>query len=1157
MGLQIRCYIEGEQKVLDLYGDENVTINYSFAEIQDIRKKNSAYTQEFKIPGSKNNNLIFNYFYDINSVYLDFNPKKKFEADLIYDGYELYNGYIRMNSVTINKLEKIYSVTFYNAIGDLASNIGDKALCNIDTTELNTGPDDIFLTDPSLQSLTGFYEVISPQYLNWLVTNFGPPNALEKGDLNYTIAQRGYDYTGTSTGTIIDIDTGSTPILTFSGVPGFFDNQFTPVQSVYLMPNVRIKKLYEMIVSQAGYNIESDFFDTDYFKRYYLPLSFNTEQPYMAQAADFYFSFNNLSGETGSTNFTVDEVFGAVTTYQILRPKEIISSNLGYNPVDPNYDNGIGEYLIEVPGNNNKAYFFELITEYTGTTAGPGNTSSYGDIKLYNYAGYDVSTNTVFGYLVNSTQLIAYDDDNGGSSTQYQNFLSGSFGQYTTYPVGNYFFFAFDSLVPNPITITTMNGVISGNSVNLPSTIELNKEMSCDKKQVEFISDINRMFNFVVIDHPYKPNTLIIEPIVNYIGKGELLDWTTKVDYDSPQTLFPTTTLINGSIFTANLLDKDFINSEFNRRSNLIFGQQIIDLGDDYKNDTIDLTQKLGQNTDYYLNASGQTNVALSCFFITREVNNNGISSFEYRPFRSLPRVSFLGVPIPSGNTGQPWIGFRYGATSYPWTNNGFEPIGESINVNRLTTYPFGISGFSHYTTYNSTDTFTPDELIYPLLETQYDRYYYDYIDDLISPENKVYSCKMYLTPWDVAQLYGNETILIKNAKFRINKIQNLSLIEPNICDVELVKLTKDYTPTPTLFYDLVSCDNPCNVIHTHTDLIFPIFAYEGKFVDIVTGSTTSVPFELLVGRFKVIKSQYNPNFNYTTPYFKIHQVIDGTIPLDYEVTFRATMYDSCTGSTKSYTLDIYDDTSASYTALTLCQSFTVTNTGATSSTVTYTDCNNLPQTIVIPPSVTNTFCALTGSIIGNTLQICYGGDCPPPYPSPTPTIAVTPTPTPSVTVGLTPTQTPSPTSTPLSCICIEYDFYNPEEFSVQVDYIDCYGNLVVVYLSPSELFNVCACQDTPASTWAQITEVGNCSPLPSQTPTPSITPSPTSSPFCDCREYLVENQNDNTAYIQYISCVGNPTTYQLDPFESTTICMCFGTFIPDPGVTVFQLGPC
>ena len=31
--------------------------------------------------------------------------KKKFEADLIYDGYELYNGYVRLNSVSINKID--------------------------------------------------------------------------------------------------------------------------------------------------------------------------------------------------------------------------------------------------------------------------------------------------------------------------------------------------------------------------------------------------------------------------------------------------------------------------------------------------------------------------------------------------------------------------------------------------------------------------------------------------------------------------------------------------------------------------------------------------------------------------------------------------------------------------------------------------------------------------------------------------------------------------------------------------------------------------------------------------------------------------------------------------------------------------------------------
>jgi hypothetical protein len=137
MGLQIRCYVEGVQEFLDLYGDENITVEVSTAEIQDITKKNSTFSQEFKVPGSKTNNRVFEYFFDLNTEYLSFNPKKKFEADLLYDGYEVYNGYVRLNSVSINKLEKIYSITFYTGVGDLVSNIGDKGLCEVDTTSLN------------------------------------------------------------------------------------------------------------------------------------------------------------------------------------------------------------------------------------------------------------------------------------------------------------------------------------------------------------------------------------------------------------------------------------------------------------------------------------------------------------------------------------------------------------------------------------------------------------------------------------------------------------------------------------------------------------------------------------------------------------------------------------------------------------------------------------------------------------------------------------------------------------------------------------------------------------------------------------------------------------------------------------------------------------
>jgi hypothetical protein len=533
------------------------------------------------------------------------------------------------------------------------------------------------------------------------------------------------------------------------------------------------------------------------------------------------------------------------------------------------------------------------------------------------------------------------------------------------------------------------------------------------------------------VEHPVKPKTLIIEPIVNYIGKGRLLDWTDKVDYDSPQTLRPTTSLINGSIFLANKQDKDFVNTQYNTKSNRIFGQNIIDLGVDYKNATTKLVQTLGQNTDYYLNASGTTNFALPCYFISKESNVNGRTVFEYRPFRSLPRQVFKSVPLLSGNTGQRGYFQRIFGTSYDptitnWTYNpsGLELVNSVQNVNRLTTYPFLISGFSHYTIYDASNTFTPDELIYPEADTMYDRYYRDYIDDLTSEENKIYSCKMQLNPWDVSQLYFDETILIKNAKFRINKISNLSLTDDNsLSDVELVKLTLDYTPTPTLFFDFVSCDDPCDIIHSNTDINYLLWAFglptitstgttTGKIVSIyprLTGVPNEVP-----KKYKVVQSEYNPNYDYQSVFFQFGNAYVNSGFTNY------VMYNSCSATTLSSTLD----TVSSLTGITSsgCLTVDVTNTGYSRSTFYFTNCSGSTSSWTLDPGATISVCGLWGTFTGTNYQFCPDFtnevciETPLPTPTPTVTPGLSPTPTPSVTPThtTTATLTPTPSTTPL-----------------------------------------------------------------------------------------------------------------------------------------------
>jgi hypothetical protein len=380
MGLQIRAYVDGAQKFIDLYDDEKISIDVSFAEVQDITKKNSAFTKEFKVPGSKNNNDIFNYFFDINTVALDWNPKKKFEADLLYDGYEIFNGYVRMNSVTIDKIEKIYSITFYSSMGDLAANIGDKGLCEVDTSSLDHSIYSPYIAPYLLDDASLKPTSMLPNTTQWQLQN----NQVTNGDVKYILGQRGYDYTGSTFGTILDIDTQNTPILEFSnvigGTPGFFDYYKTPLVSSYLIPSIRTRKLYELIVNQAGYNIESNFFDTDYFGRYYIPLSFNAEGlPYMAQAAKNDFAWDNNNPTNGAlSGITVESFYSPIitATTTMVRPIVVTKDNLDFNPVDDAHYPFIStsifsaytSYLFGIPTNNRKPYSYQtgVTVKYVG-----------------------------------------------------------------------------------------------------------------------------------------------------------------------------------------------------------------------------------------------------------------------------------------------------------------------------------------------------------------------------------------------------------------------------------------------------------------------------------------------------------------------------------------------------------------------------------------------------------------------------------------------------------------------------------------------------------------------------------------------------------------------------------------------------------------------
>lgn len=1139
--LRIRTTVNDDNIFLDLYRNEPVLLSLSFAELQDITKKNSNFSKAFSLPGSKKNNEVFNFFYDLNAIPTTFDPNNKFPATLMWDGYEIMVGYIRLNGVTIADGEIIYQVTFYNQVGNLMANIGDKFLFDLDLNYLSHpySPAVILESniDPDLFPITG-------------TTNYSYQN----GKTMWGLYNIGYEYISANT-----INSAITPLVQFTPIQnsggtisytparGNFDFSGTPVHDYYFKPALQAKELYEAIVREAGYEVESNFFETSYFKRFYMPLKFVDETIYSRNAIPPCYTYSN-SGLSPTyfgvytnpdTNVQCNSLGWTGNTNSLLIP----ASNAGQYTFRFTFTVSTSE-ICDV-------YFPYINFIFSDTIAAP--------VSLYFNTICDTTPTTIsFDQVFNLS---------GASTLQ--------------------FYFAGEYITVDSFEFQVLQGprfIPNGSTINYDIEFPDN-----DYKQIDFITSMNKYFNLIVVPNPDDPNKLIVEPIIDYVGKGEVLDWTTKVDFKQPQNLYPTTSLLNGTLEYEFKLDQDYANKDFQSQTNRIFGTDKIKLGLEYKDATTKFDYIFSSPIDITLNNSYVPIITMNSMSKLKQVDVSGVTQQTFVPFKILPKLTFRGLTIPNDNygflggtgttlggsscvsgytinvTNPGWVKWNDcdGIQTYQYFNNGSRVIPGCVNpatvnvgipyadlpvytvtsagspcsitgaisiyqywwmdqaqqdrftnINRFTTYPFNYTGFSHYINYRGEDqsNITPAEFSF-VAKDLYDIYYKPYVDDLISEENKIYACKIYLYPQDIERLRWNEKILINNTYFRINKITNFNALEPTICDIELVKLTKEYPSHPKLFYDLIPCSTG-DTLHTNSDLMFNLYAYAGNFVRL-----------------------YDTSLNYLGCYGI--QVTDEDPNVLYEKYWLGTGYTSnlvgaypncgCTGRTE---LDVVQEQPTDarvfwYSALDCATSATTytfksTNPDLLTGTTSYKIYNTGTTETVCIFNPKPTFIQATPWTYLSAYTDC--AECLFVPPTPTPTVTPTNTPTPSITptISVTPSHTPSPTPTSEGCIqCYTYQLYFEDaEFPrarYAATYTDCNGNPQIIIVRNYIPANVCAQQDTVQ--WDDVTppesyidNLGPCgtscpTPTPTVEPTPTPTQTPTSTPISQlCTAWKIDN---------------------------------------------------
>jgi hypothetical protein len=762
--------LSGSTIYLDLYDDVSVNLNMSFAEIQDITSRNSGYSQTFRVPGTSINNSFFNYMFNVNADNLSFDIQKSVACSINYKGNTIIDGVLRLLKIIITNEKVEYEVNIQDEVGVFINRISNKLLIDIDYTDL----DHTYISTNVKDSWNADYSVS------------GTTGGLKEGQILYPFAHIGYIYD--ANGVVVKTGNNSSPLLELAGQVGSISNVTTPMRTTGFKPSIQIYSVLQRIFQQNGYNVVSDFFRTEYFQRLYMPLLFNSETYYI----------NSPEGTDGTSQVTT------ISTGNPIAFNVTGSSCLtiqGYVDFD--------EYVFNNGAAVSSGYGWQLNGRFYPWTGGvykfgfsldlrlppfedPSTTVMNGEVYLYKNRTTKYGVR-LFNTIPNVTSTIA-SRNNISITLAPGDFIElvveweqGNIGSCSSYKL----------VGPDVEARTSVCNVTDAPNLVVGSTVIVGDQFTPEYKQLDFLKGLITQFNLVFVKHPYLTDTYIMEPYSDYVGQGDTLNWTDKLDVSKPIEISPITNMVGKAIDFVYKDDADSTNV-FTKsiNNNRTFGTyNFIPSGVTLNDNPIKFESFFSPTPLDILTYGGTPNPFLvPQFYGIKQLTVSGTTVTQLLPMKLKPRILHYGGLVPSNES---WYYYDDAAvttltySTFPFLSHQniipSSPTGQAIDLN------FGNSA-SPQDTYASTTT----------SNTAYELYYADYIEDLLDADARMVSANFFLNIEDITNLKYSDLIFVKDAYYRINKISNFNLLNYGTTKVELVKLlTVDIesipsTPTPT-----------------------------------------------------------------------------------------------------------------------------------------------------------------------------------------------------------------------------------------------------------------------------------------------------------------------------------------------------------------------
>ena len=232
-------------ETLDLFEDENIEINLSVTDIDNIESNTTEYTKDFTVPASLKNNKLFKHYYnaDIDNA---FDARIKVEGGILLNGFVYKLGKFRLSKVSVKKgLPSSYTIQFWGNLLSLKDSLGKDELSDLDLTEFDHN------------------------YTSAIVKT-GLESSLFNTNIIYNLfAKKQYYYSTDPNDTAITDEIANIAYGNGTGDNGVLWNE--------LRPSIRIIEIIKAIEVKYGFNLSRDFFGRPEFNNLFMWLNPNAE----------------------------------------------------------------------------------------------------------------------------------------------------------------------------------------------------------------------------------------------------------------------------------------------------------------------------------------------------------------------------------------------------------------------------------------------------------------------------------------------------------------------------------------------------------------------------------------------------------------------------------------------------------------------------------------------------------------------------------------------------------------------------------------------------------------------------------------------------------------------------------------------------------------